>query len=74
MSPVVFEFGEYRLDDDRVTLTGPDGAEIAEAAIALGRGDVDREDLIERGLARAGTFSWKKAARAHLDVYNKVVE
>jgi alpha-1,3-rhamnosyl/mannosyltransferase len=55
-------------------MTGPDGAEIAEAMISLGRGDVDRGDLIQRGLARAAVFSWQKAARAHLDVYNKVVE
>jgi predicted ATPase/DNA-binding winged helix-turn-helix (wHTH) protein len=25
MAPVVFEFGGYRLDDERLTLTGPDG-------------------------------------------------
>lgn len=53
-------------------MTGPEGAEIAEAMLAVGRGEIDREDLVRRGLERAATFSWDKAARAHLDVYRRV--
>lgn len=30
-----------------------------------------RETLIEKGLKRAAMFSWKKAARQHLDVYRR---
>ncbi|KRE37610.1 hypothetical protein ASG73_08085 [Janibacter sp. Soil728] len=55
-------------------MTGPDGADIAEAMRAVGRREVDREDLVRRGLERAATFSWEKAARAHLDVYREVLQ
>lgn len=51
----------------------PDGASIAEALVSLGRGEADRVGLVDAGLARAATFSWEKAARAHLDVYRKLV-
>lgn len=54
-------------------MTGPSGAEIAEAVLAVGRREVDRADLVRRGLERAATFSWDKAARAHLDVYRSVL-
>ncbi|HYN88205.1 MAG TPA: glycosyltransferase family 1 protein, partial [Ardenticatenaceae bacterium] len=30
-----------------------------------------RESMIEKGLKRAATFSWEKAARQHLDVYRR---
>lgn len=53
-------------------MTQPEGASIAEALEAVGRGEIDREDLVRRGLDRAATFSWEKAARAHLDVYRRV--
>lgn len=53
-------------------MTEPDGEAIAEAIIAVGRGEVDRSDLVSRGLARASTFSWEKAAREHLTVYRKI--
>lgn len=53
-------------------MTEPDGADIAEAMLAVGRREVDRDDLVRRGLARAATFSWETAARAHLNVYRKV--
>lgn len=53
-------------------MTGQSGAEIGEAMLALGREAVDRDDLVRRGLARAATFSWSKAARAHVEVYNRV--
>ena len=53
-------------------MTGATGADIAEAMLAVGRRQIDRDDLIRRGLARASTFAWDKAARAHLDVYRKV--
>ncbi len=54
-------------------MTQPDGASIAEAIRAVGREEIDREDLVRRGLDRATTFSWEKAAHAHLDVYRKVL-
>ncbi len=54
-------------------MTEPDGGAIAEAMISVARGEVDRSELVDRGLARASTFSWEKAARAHVDVYRKVV-
>lgn len=53
-------------------LVEPDGGDIAQALIAVGRGEVDRTDLVDRGLQRAAEFSWAKAARAHLDVYRRV--
>lgn len=54
-------------------MTEPDGGSIAEAMLVLGRGEASRDTMVELGLARAATFSWEKAARAHLDVYRKVV-
>lgn len=54
-------------------MTGPGGDEIAGALLAVGRREIDRDTLVRRGLARAATFSWDKAARAHLEVYRKVV-
>lgn len=54
-------------------MTQPDGASIAEAMVSVGRDDLDRAALVDRGLNRAATFSWEKAARAHVDVYRKVV-
>ncbi|MGD8200616.1 glycosyltransferase family 4 protein [Ornithinimicrobium sp. W1679] len=54
-------------------MTEPDGGSIAEAMISLGRGEVDLSSLVDKGLARASTFSWEKAARAHVDVYRKIV-
>ncbi len=54
-------------------MTEPDGASIAEAMLVLGRGEVSRDSLVEQGLGRAARFSWENAARAHLDVYRKVV-
>ena len=59
--------------DGNALMTEPDGASIAEALLAVGRREVDRDDLVRRGLARASTFAWDTAARAHLDVYRKVV-
>ncbi|QNF93452.1 glycosyltransferase [Janibacter sp. YB324] len=53
-------------------MTEPDGPSIAEALLAVGRHEIDRDDLVRRGLARAATFAWDTAARAHLDVYRKV--
>lgn len=53
-------------------MTGPDGADIAEAMRSVGRREVDRDDLVRRGLERAATFSWETAAQAHLDVYRRV--
>lgn len=54
-------------------MTGPEGADIAEAMRAVGRREIDRDDLVNRGLARAATFTWDKAAHAHIDVYRKVL-
>lgn len=59
--------------DGNALMTEPDGAAIAEAMRAVGRREIDRDDLVRRGLDRAATFAWDKAARAHLDVYRKVL-
>ncbi len=59
--------------DGNALMTEPDGASIAEALLAVGRREVDLDDLVRRGLARASTFAWDTAARAHLDVYRRVV-
>ncbi|MGE9781583.1 glycosyltransferase [Janibacter sp. G368] len=59
--------------DGNALMTEPDGASIAEALVAVGRREVDLEGLVRRGLARASNFAWDTAARAHLDVYRKVV-
>lgn len=54
-------------------LTEPEGSAIAEALLTVGRREFDRADLVERGLARAASFSWDKAAQAHLDVYRELL-
>jgi alpha-1,3-rhamnosyl/mannosyltransferase len=33
-----------------------------------------RQDLIRRGFARAGRFTWEKAAGQLIDVYNSVLD
>ncbi|HWC23432.1 MAG TPA: glycosyltransferase [Flexivirga sp.] len=58
---------------DAALMVEPDGAGIAAAILAVGRHEVDRDALIDAGLRRAATFSWEKAAREHLRVYESVV-
>lgn len=59
--------------DGAALMTEPDGEAIAQALEAVGLGQVDRESLVARGLARADTFSWEKAAREHLAVYRRLL-
>lgn len=44
---------------------------LGEAMVALARSTERREALRERGLRRAGTFSWQRAARETLAVYRE---
>jgi glycosyltransferase involved in cell wall biosynthesis len=48
-------------------------ASIASQVMALSENDSLREELIRRGIARAGQFSWDVAAEKMLEVYRKVV-
>ena len=54
-------------------LVEPTPAAIAEALITLGRHQIDRAALVARGIARASAFSWERAARQHLAVYDRVL-
>ncbi|MBV9283534.1 MAG: glycosyltransferase family 4 protein [Acidimicrobiia bacterium] len=49
----------------------PDGdvAAMARAVRALLDSDTLRQSLVQRGLARAARFSWRRSAEAHADVY-----
>jgi len=52
-----------------------DPQNISELAVGMHRLLVDkglREEMIQKGLARAACFSWDKAARETLEVYRKV--
>jgi glycosyltransferase involved in cell wall biosynthesis len=46
-----------------------DAGTLGDAMVALARDRDRREHLIARGLARARTFSWERAARETLEVY-----
>jgi glycosyltransferase involved in cell wall biosynthesis len=46
---------------------------IAEAILRVTQDRALAQDLVQRGLERAGLFSWKKTARDTLDVYNHAV-
>lgn len=50
-----------------------DVADLARALAELAEQPALRADLAERGRARARTFSWKKAAAAHVSVYRSVL-
>ena len=47
---------------------------IGEAMVTLARDDAKRAELARRGLQRAHEFSWERAARETLDVYQEVVD
>jgi glycosyltransferase involved in cell wall biosynthesis len=58
---------------DAGLLVEPVGDAIAEALISvLGDSDVAR-DLTERGLRRSASYTWRRTAAAHLDVYREVL-
>ena len=42
---------------------------LADALVALLRGEVDREQLIRRGIARAAEFTWQRCAQRTREVY-----
>jgi glycosyltransferase involved in cell wall biosynthesis len=46
---------------------------LGDAIVALARSRERRDALARRGLARAHTFSWERAAASTLDVYRRVV-
>lgn len=47
---------------------------IREAMARLSADDVLRQDLREKGLARAAQFTWGKSAQEHLDMFQQVVK
>ena len=49
----------------------PDGdvAAVVRAVTAVLDDDALRQSLVQRGIARAGRFSWRRSAEAHADVY-----
>jgi glycosyltransferase involved in cell wall biosynthesis len=58
---------------DAGLLVEPVGDAIAEALITvLGDSDVAR-DLTERGLRRSASYTWRRTAAAHIDVYREVL-
>lgn len=57
---------------DAAILVEPGGQSIGEAMVSIGRHEIDRDSLTRDGFERADTFSWEKAARDHLRVYERV--
>jgi glycosyltransferase involved in cell wall biosynthesis len=54
-------------------LIPPTGQGVAEGIAAVLDGDVDRDDLRERGRARASEFTWERCADEHAAIWNDVV-
>jgi O-antigen biosynthesis alpha-1,2-mannosyltransferase len=50
-----------------------DTKDMAEKIIKAVEDKVQREAMMERGLARAGIFTWRRTAEANLQVYNEVL-
>lgn len=46
---------------------------IYDALMAFEKGDVDRDDLVQKGLYHAKNFTWKKCAQKTIDVYMKAL-
>ncbi len=57
---------------DAVAYTEPDAAAIGAALAALLDDPVQRAELARKGLARAQAFTWRAAADAHLQAYQRV--
>lgn len=54
---------------DAVDYTGTDPASISTSITALLDDSARRADLVTRGLARSGEFSWRAAAERHREIY-----
>jgi len=50
-----------------------DPRDMAEKIIKAVEDKGQRETMMERGLARAGIFTWRRTAQANLQVYNEVL-
>ncbi|TPW12228.1 MAG: group 1 glycosyl transferase, partial [bacterium] len=59
--------------DAALTAMPGDSISLADAAGRLLNDRVLRDEMIRRGLERASTFSWEKAAARTLDVYREVL-
>jgi len=59
---------------DAVEYTGTDAASIGTSIAALLDDPARRADLVTRGLARAGEFSWGAAAQRHREIYAQLSE
>lgn len=57
---------------DGALLVEPDGVGLAGGILAVLKDDAAAADLRVRGTARAATFDWRAAARAHVDIYRSV--
>lgn len=58
---------------DAATLVNPRSTRsIAQAMLHISKEPELRNQLIEKGLARADQFTWKEAARLHMSVFQKV--
>lgn len=58
---------------DAALLVEPDADGIAEALIAVLRGEVPLSDMIERGRARARSFTWEASATKHAEIWRRVL-
>lgn len=47
---------------------------IYDALMAFEKGDVDRADLVQKGLDHAKQFTWEKCAKKTIDVYMKALD
>ena len=54
---------------DAVAYSDPDAAALLDTMVRLLSNPSERADLAARGVARANTFTWARAARMHLDSY-----
>ena len=51
-----------------------DEQQIADALLSLVSNDVLRSKMVKRGIAHAGTFTWRNTAQQHLDAYAVAIE
>lgn len=61
--------------DGALVMSDPDDyRDLADKVERIYRDDALRNDLIERGLTRAGEFSWEKSARTVLDTWARLID
>ncbi len=61
------------MGDCGIMLDASNSDQWTECILSLARGLPDREDLRQKGLARAAQFTWENSAARHVEVYRSLV-